>query len=193
MKQLRSIMMLLCLITAGATAQTYKQVNDISYTKKTDTYSVERLKLDVYYPEDMKDCPVMVWFHGGGLEAGNKEIPRQLKNKGYVVVGANYPETNARKSLPLTPPKRRGTRKRMSNIAHPLLGLRSVIRTFGCSHLFVPLASPKVLSLENEKKSKLSFCSFIRTLATPKLLRLGKKRNEFLCFALNFSYLCTHE
>ena len=101
MKQLRSIMMLLCLIAAGATAQTYKQVNDISYTKKTDAYSVERLKLDVYYPEDMKDCPVMVWFHGGGIEAGNKEIPRRLKNKGYVVVGVNYPETNARGSLPL--------------------------------------------------------------------------------------------
>ena len=111
MKQLRSIMMLLCLITAGATAQTYKQVNDISYTKKTDAYSLERLKLDVYYPEDMKDCPVMVWFHGGGLEAGSKEIPRRLKNKGYVVVGVNYPETNARGSLPLTPPKRRGTQR----------------------------------------------------------------------------------
>ena len=111
MKQLRSIMMLLCLIAAGATAQTYKQVNDISYTKKTDAYSLERLKLDVYYPEDMKDCPVMVWFHGGGLEAGNKEIPRRLKNKGYVVVGVNYPETNARGSLPLTPPKRRGTQR----------------------------------------------------------------------------------
>ena len=25
---------------------------------------------------------------------------------------------------------------------------------------------------------------------TAKLLRLGKKRNEFLCFALDFSYLC---
>jgi acetyl esterase/lipase len=102
MKQLRSIMMLLCLITAGATAQTYKQVNDISYTKKTDTYSLERLKLDVYYPEDMKDCPVMVWFHGGGLEAGSKEIPRRLKNKGYVVVGVNYrllPKVTIRETL----------------------------------------------------------------------------------------------
>lgn len=102
MKQLRSIMMLLCLIAAGATAQTYKQVNDISYTKKTDAYSLERLKLDVYYPEDMKDCPVMVWFHGGGLEAGSKEIPRRLKNKGYVVVGVNYrllPKVTIRETL----------------------------------------------------------------------------------------------
>ena len=25
-----------------------------------------------------------------------------------------------------------------------------------------------------------------------KILRLGKKRNEFLCFVLDFSYLCSH-
>lgn len=71
-------------------AQTYQQVNDISYTAKKDGYAQERLKLDVYYPENLKGCPVVVWFHGGGLEAGNKEIPQKLKNKGYVVVGANY-------------------------------------------------------------------------------------------------------
>ena len=78
---------LVCICLYG---QTYKQVNDISYTKKTDAYAVERLKLDVYYPEGQKDCPVIVWFHGGGLEAGNKEIPSPLKEKGYVVIGVNY-------------------------------------------------------------------------------------------------------
>ena len=71
-------------------AQTYKTVSDISYTTKKDPYAVERLKLDVYYPEGAKDCPVVVWYHGGGLEAGSKEIPQKLKNKGLVVVGVNY-------------------------------------------------------------------------------------------------------
>ena len=33
-----------------------------------------------------------------------------------------------------------------------------IIFLWFCPHLIVPLASPKVLSLENEKKSKLSFC-----------------------------------
>ena len=61
-------------------AQTYKTVSDISYTTKKDPYAVERLKLDVYYPEGAKDCPVVVWYHGGGLEAGSKEIPQKLKN-----------------------------------------------------------------------------------------------------------------
>lgn len=70
--------------------QKYLTVSDITYTAKADALSQERLKLDVYYPEGAKDCPVVVWFHGGGLEAGQKEIPSKLKEKGYVVIGANY-------------------------------------------------------------------------------------------------------
>ena len=84
------VVLLLTALTLTAVAQGYKQINDIGYTKKTDVYAQERLKLDVYYPEGMKDCPVIVWFHGGGLEGGKKEIPNKLKEKGYVVVGANY-------------------------------------------------------------------------------------------------------
>lgn len=81
---------LLSLITIVAWAQEYRTVTDIAYTEKTDNYARERLKLDIHYPEGKTGCPVIVWFHGGGLEAGNKEIPEQLKQKGYVVVGANY-------------------------------------------------------------------------------------------------------
>ncbi len=76
-------------ISVIAMAQ-YKQVNDISYTTSDNPYAKERCKLDVYYPEQAKDAPVVVWFHGGGIEAGNKEIPRELKECGYVVVAANY-------------------------------------------------------------------------------------------------------
>ena len=74
----------------GTWGQNYKQTDDISYTTKTDAYAKERLKLDVYYPEEAKDAPVVVWFHGGGLEQGQKEIPRKLKEKGMVLVGVNY-------------------------------------------------------------------------------------------------------
>ena len=88
----KSYLMLLGVLwlTLGACAQTYKTVSDICFTTKTDAYAQERLKLDVYYPEGKQDCPVVVWFHGGGLEAGQKEIPQKLREKGYVVVGANY-------------------------------------------------------------------------------------------------------
>ena len=89
---MKRITMLICLLTISIVmwAEGYQTKTDIRYTNKTDAYAQERLKLDVYYPEDKMDCPVIVWFHGGGIEAGNKEIPEQLKNKGYVVVGANY-------------------------------------------------------------------------------------------------------
>ena len=80
----------MCMMVLALSAQTYQMKSDIAYSAKTDAYAQERLKLDVYYPTGLKDCPVIVWFHGGGLEAGQKEIPSRLKDKGYVVVGANY-------------------------------------------------------------------------------------------------------
>ena len=78
MKKEMLILMLL-LVGLVANAEEYKTVKDISFTTKNDTYAQERLKLDVYYPEGAKDCPVIVWFHGGGIEAGEKEIPEKLK------------------------------------------------------------------------------------------------------------------
>lgn len=65
-------------------------VNDIQYKTNQDSYVRERCKLDIYYNKLQKDCPVVVWFHGGGLTSGRKELPNELKNQGYVVVGVNY-------------------------------------------------------------------------------------------------------
>ena len=58
-------LMLLPMI-AQAQRQQYQQVNDIPYIASSDAYAQERCKLDVYYPVDQKDAPVVVWFHGGG-------------------------------------------------------------------------------------------------------------------------------
>ena len=57
------LVMLLC--TTSVRAQ-YQQENDIPYTTSTDAYAKERCKLDVYYPTDREDAPVVVWFHGAG-------------------------------------------------------------------------------------------------------------------------------
>ena len=83
------VLMLLPMI-AQAQRQQYQQVNDIPYTMSADDYAQERCKLDVYYPTNQKDAPVVVWFHGGGIEGGEKHIDPQLKNSGLVVVAANY-------------------------------------------------------------------------------------------------------
>lgn len=68
----------------------YQQVNDIPYTESADAYAQARCKLDVYHLTNIEDAPVVVWFHGGGLEGGNKHIDPELKNSGLVVVAANY-------------------------------------------------------------------------------------------------------
>lgn len=84
------ILFLLFLGSCLAHAQ-YQQVSDLSYAPEgANEYARERCKLDVYYPTDVQDAPVVVWFHGGGLEGGNKFIADELRNSGLVVVAANY-------------------------------------------------------------------------------------------------------
>ncbi len=70
----------------------YKIEKDISYipSSETDAYRKERCKLDIYYPENNKNFSTVVWFHGGGLEGGEKYIPKELKENGIAVVAVNY-------------------------------------------------------------------------------------------------------
>ncbi len=90
--------LLLCTMTARAqynqviasTHSDYKSENDIPYREAAVGYAQERCKLDVYYPTNAQDAPVVVWFHGGGIEGGEKHIDPQLRNSGLVVVAANY-------------------------------------------------------------------------------------------------------
>lgn len=79
----------LCDLTAQDTYQIERNIPYISKDEK-DTYRAERCKLDVYYPTNKKDFPTIVWFHGGGLTGGEKDIPEQLKNKGVAIVTVNY-------------------------------------------------------------------------------------------------------
>lgn len=55
-----------------------------------DVYKKEQCLLDLYYPRGEKDFATIIWFHGGGLTGGEKEIPGYLKNKGIGVVGVGY-------------------------------------------------------------------------------------------------------
>lgn len=89
MKRISLIFSLLC-ICFCAFAQ-YKIVENVSYSPDTDSYALERCKLDIYYPEKTDSLlPVVVWFHGGGLTGGEKFIPEELKESGMVVVAPNY-------------------------------------------------------------------------------------------------------
>ena len=69
----------------------YLEENDILYRNGEITeYMRERCRLDVYYPKDEEGFSTVIWFHGGGLRAGNKSIPGSLKKQGFAVVAVNY-------------------------------------------------------------------------------------------------------
>ena len=57
---------------------------------KSDEYINSQCVLDVYYPKDFKNFSTVVWFHGGGLTNGEKQIPKALKDKGFAVIGVEY-------------------------------------------------------------------------------------------------------
>jgi acetyl esterase/lipase len=77
-----------------AQQQTYVTEKDIPYypdsVSKKDAYINSQCKLDFYYPKGSKDFATIVWFHGGGLSGGKKEIPAALMQKGYAVIGVGY-------------------------------------------------------------------------------------------------------
>ena len=50
----------------------------------------ERCRLDVHYPVGGSNLVTVVWWHGGGLTGGNREIPRALQNRGLIVVAPSY-------------------------------------------------------------------------------------------------------
>lgn len=84
----------LILQTVFAQNNDYALKSNISYYEnsesKLDSYINERCVLDVYYPTNVKNFAIVVWFHGGGLTGGEKFIPQELKEKGVAVVAANY-------------------------------------------------------------------------------------------------------
>ncbi len=73
-------------------------VPDIAYKsgEGLTAYEVERCKLDLYLPEDEKDFPTLLWFHGGGIQAGSKADPmtvgiaKWFARRGVAVALANY-------------------------------------------------------------------------------------------------------
>lgn len=68
----------------------YHQQNNIVYSPNKDSYSKENCKLDFYYPTNLKDYTTIIWFHGGGLTSGQKDIPKYLLNNNIAILGIGY-------------------------------------------------------------------------------------------------------
>lgn len=92
MRKLLLSLVLTVIVSAVGAQEKYAVASDIPYVDPADTsvYRKERCRLDICYPTEQKGCKTIVWFHGGGLEGGNKELLPELKNRGMIVVDPNY-------------------------------------------------------------------------------------------------------
>jgi acetyl esterase/lipase len=108
--KMKKIIFLLCFLFIGvlsfAQKTEYETKTNIQYydaaTNKSDSYINESCVLDIYYPKNIKGFATIIWFHGGGLTGGSKEIPEALKNKGFAIIGVNYrlsPKVKAVKAI----------------------------------------------------------------------------------------------
>ena len=87
------ILLALCFEMSIAQEAEYKYENNISYyisAQHLDDYAKEKCVLDIYYPIQTQKFPTIIWFHGGGLEGGEKYVPERLKNQGFSIVSVNY-------------------------------------------------------------------------------------------------------
>ena len=93
-KILVSLILVSFILSSFAQNKDYDLKRNICYydgsLNKPDKYQSENCVLDIYYPKNTKNFSTVVWFHGGGLTGGEKEIPEALKNKGICVIGVGY-------------------------------------------------------------------------------------------------------
>ncbi len=89
--------LLLCLLVGSRLVLAQPQYvteRDVAYytgsVAENDPYMKAQCRLDIYYPKEAKAFATIVWFHGGGLTGGRKELPKALLEKGYAVVGVGY-------------------------------------------------------------------------------------------------------
>lgn len=93
MKRFFALFAALTLLCTGISAQTAacRTETGIAYRDAAgDGYVDSLCRLDICWPADRKGFPTVVWFHGGGLTGGRREIPKALCGKGFAVVGVDY-------------------------------------------------------------------------------------------------------
>lgn len=75
---------------AVKSSPTYRTKLDVGYRAESDSLIQQKCRLDVYYCDNKAGMPTVVWFHGGGLTGGKREIPRRLKKQAVNVVAVSY-------------------------------------------------------------------------------------------------------
>ncbi len=90
-----SLLLLVFLLQSAFSQEvSYRTIPAIAYypaeEQPVDAYRQQQCVLDLYVPENTTGFATLVWFHGGGLTGGHREIPEALKNKGIAVAGVGY-------------------------------------------------------------------------------------------------------
>lgn len=90
----RYLLLFFAVLVVGLTSaqeKGYTLKANISYAPAgADAYRQERCQLDIYVPNGKRDFVTVLWFHGGGLTGGQREIPAYLKEQGIAVIGVGY-------------------------------------------------------------------------------------------------------
>jgi acetyl esterase/lipase len=78
--------------SASAEDAGYQMETNIPYREGEglDELTKTRCRLDIHYPAKQKGFSTIIWFHGGGLTSGEKEIPPALAGKGHAIVAPGY-------------------------------------------------------------------------------------------------------
>ena len=84
----------IALFAKAQNSSNYEVFKNIPYypqsIRDTNRYIKEQCLLDIYKPISKTNTPVIVWFHGGGLTGGTKDIPKELLDYGYLIVSVEY-------------------------------------------------------------------------------------------------------
>jgi acetyl esterase/lipase len=96
-RHIYSVVLLIALFLVGIDGfgqQASERKNNIFYypdsSSITDAYQKSQCRLDIYYPKNVKNFATIIWFHGGNITGGAKEIPQALMDKGFAVIGVGY-------------------------------------------------------------------------------------------------------
>ena len=87
---------ILLLLSAFITVSYARDYKNISYYEKEApqtgniAYRDERCKLNLRIPDNKRNFPTLIWFHGGGLNKGNKHYPYGINVKKTAVAIVNY-------------------------------------------------------------------------------------------------------
>lgn len=81
----------------GVASAQVRVVKDVAYKPDAASdYERQRCKLDLYLPEKATAFPTIVWFHGGGLQSGDKagdvavNAAQRFAGEGIAMASVNY-------------------------------------------------------------------------------------------------------